>query len=280
MAEQHQNEVNEIRAERLVRTANLLALVAQQQLVCQPQPNPTHYSQDSSTRSQAATINRGKAIVTSTLPTYDLEPEVVTDDEANSKKKEIDKLVALISLARENVGTQVVQQTGIQCFNCKEFGHVVRECKKLKRARDSTYHKEKMMPCKQEEVGIQLSVEQADWRDDSDDVPKNQELEAHYMYMEKVQEVIPEDADNSGLEKVHTTNDNYNVFANERQHPKQPEIINDTYVAEQDDSNISPDSSNMCGDEREAYQDDTDQECVLLASLIEKLKCKIDENKK
>ncbi|GJZ27446.1 retrovirus-related pol polyprotein from transposon TNT 1-94 [Tanacetum coccineum] len=79
--------------------------------------------------------------------------------------------------ARENVGTQVVQQTGIQCFNCKEFGHVARECKKPKRARDSAYQKEKMLLCKQDEAVIQLSAEQANWRDDTDDEPEDQELE-------------------------------------------------------------------------------------------------------
>ncbi|GJZ73911.1 hypothetical protein Tco_0638057 [Tanacetum coccineum] len=108
------------------------------------------------------------------------------------------------------------------------------------------------------------------------------------MFMEKVQEVIPEDADNSGpifdtkpLEKVHTADDNYNVFANERQHPEQPESINDIYVMEQDDRNISPDSSNICSDEGEADQDDDlEKECALLASVIKKLKCEIDENKK
>ncbi|GJZ28440.1 hypothetical protein Tco_0573087 [Tanacetum coccineum] len=41
---QHQNEINEIRAERLARTANSLALIAQQQLVYHPQNHPIHYT--------------------------------------------------------------------------------------------------------------------------------------------------------------------------------------------------------------------------------------------
>nr|GEZ29736.1 hypothetical protein [Tanacetum cinerariifolium] len=60
---QHQHEVNEIRAEKIARVANPLALVAQQQPVYHPQTHPTHCNQNSSTRSQqAATRNRGKAI--------------------------------------------------------------------------------------------------------------------------------------------------------------------------------------------------------------------------
>nr|GEV31524.1 integrase, catalytic region, zinc finger, CCHC-type, peptidase aspartic, catalytic [Tanacetum cinerariifolium] len=52
----------------------------------------------------------------------------------------------------------------------------------------------------------------------------------------KDQEVIPDPADNSRpifdteiLEKIHNTNDNYNVFDNERQHPEKPKSINDKY---------------------------------------------------
>nr|GFA96733.1 hypothetical protein [Tanacetum cinerariifolium] len=72
---QHQNEVNEIRAERQARTINPLALVAQQQLIYHPQNHPTHYTQNSSTKSQqAATRNKGKAIVKSPPPIYDQEP--------------------------------------------------------------------------------------------------------------------------------------------------------------------------------------------------------------
>ncbi|GJR65448.1 hypothetical protein Tco_0011513 [Tanacetum coccineum] len=45
-----------------------------------------------------ATQNRGKAIVTSSAPTYDPEPATVTEDDEMYKDKDIDKLMALISL--------------------------------------------------------------------------------------------------------------------------------------------------------------------------------------
>nr|GFC31004.1 hypothetical protein [Tanacetum cinerariifolium] len=97
--------------------------------------------------------------------------------------------------ARETVGSSMVQKSGIQCYNCKDFGHVARECQKPKRAKDATYHREKMLLCKQEEAGIQLNAKQADWKDDTDDESDDQELEAHYMYMAKIQEVSPDAID-------------------------------------------------------------------------------------
>ncbi|GKB82335.1 gag-pol polyprotein [Tanacetum coccineum] len=187
--------------------------------------------------------------------------------------------VVNVAGARENVGTQVVQQSGIQCYNCKEHGHVPREYQKPKRAKDAAYHQEKMILCKQEEAGIWLSAEQADWRDDTDDKPDDQKLEAHYMYMEQIQEVTPYTVDNSGpifdvepLQKVKNNDDNYNVFANDKEHPEQPEYVNVTYLKEHGDTNITTDSLDMSNNGGELLESSN-------KTLVDKLKGEIKDFK-
>nr|GFA06895.1 integrase, catalytic region, zinc finger, CCHC-type, peptidase aspartic, catalytic [Tanacetum cinerariifolium] len=190
---------------------------------------------------------------------------------------------------RENVGSSVVQKSGIQCYNCKEYGHVARECQKPKQAKEAAYHREKMLLCKQEEVIIQLNAEQADWRDDTDDDElEDQELEAHYMYMAQLQEVSPDAADSGPifddepLQKV-SNDDHYNVFAMESTHHEQSKSVHDTYPIEQDAHNVIIDSLDMSDDREEIDQNDDDHDLAkereLLASLIKKLKCEIDESK-
>nr|GEY05136.1 integrase, catalytic region, zinc finger, CCHC-type, peptidase aspartic, catalytic [Tanacetum cinerariifolium] len=137
--------------------------------------------------------------------------------------------------------------------------HVAKECQKPKQARDLAYRKKKMLLRK-----------------------------AHYMYMAKIQKVALDAADNSGpifdaepLQKIHNCDDNYNVFSNEKQHLEQPESVNDIYLMEQCNTNITSDSSCMSNNSEEADQDDQilQKEHELLVSLIKQLKAEIDASK-
>nr|GEV37038.1 hypothetical protein [Tanacetum cinerariifolium] len=140
-----------------------------------------------------------------------------------------------------------------------------------------------------EEARIQLNAEQADWRGDTDDELKDQELEAHYMYMAQIQEVSPDAADSGPIfdsELVHkvSTDDHYNVFSIESEHPEQSESVHDTYPIEQDEHNVIIDSLDMSYDREHIDQNDDDDndlanERELLASLFEKFKCEIDDSK-
>nr|GFC99067.1 hypothetical protein [Tanacetum cinerariifolium] len=113
-----------------------------------------------------------------------------------------------VAAGRKKVGSTIVQKSGIQCFNYKEYGHFAKECRKLKRVKDFAYHKEKMLLCKQVEQGVPLN----------------------------------------------------------------------TCLVETDDSNVTPDSPDMCEDDIQNEQNDveSDDERVVLANL----KLDVDENKK
>nr|GEX43788.1 hypothetical protein [Tanacetum cinerariifolium] len=183
----------------------------------------------------------------------------------------------------EKVGSPVVQQSGIQCFNCKEYGHVAKECRKPKSVKDSAYHKEKMLLCKQAEQGVPFQVEQYDWLADMDEEVDEQELEAHYSYMAKIQEVPNADSSTDSEPVEQVQNDaGYNVFANDLQHSEQSQSVSNICLVETNDSNVIPDSPDMCEDDIQNDQNDveSDDERVALANLIANLKLDIDENKK
>nr|GEZ21977.1 replication protein A 70 kDa DNA-binding subunit B [Tanacetum cinerariifolium] len=172
--------------------------------------------------------------------------------------------------ARENVGSKVVQQSRIQCSNCREFGHFVKECRKPKRVKDSAYHKEKMLLCKQAEQGVPLQAEQYDRLAYTDEEVNEQELEAHYNYMAKIQEVPTADSgtDSELMEQVQNEA-GYNVFASHLQHSEQSESVSSTCLVETNDSNVILDSSNMYEDNIQNEQNDvdSDDERVALANL-------------
>ncbi|GJS45258.1 hypothetical protein Tco_0595379 [Tanacetum coccineum] len=116
----------------------------------------------------------------------------------------------------------------------------------------------------------------------SDEEIDKQKLEAHYSDMAKIQEVLPEESSSASqpLEQVQNHDEN-DVFANVRRHSEQPESINDTYVLEKDDSNVIPDSSNICTNDNQVDQNAA--ECVderaALANLIANLTLDTEENK-
>ncbi|GJT02318.1 retrovirus-related pol polyprotein from transposon TNT 1-94 [Tanacetum coccineum] len=213
---QYQKEVNEIRAERIAKNANPLALV----VAASPYPDPYYQApkshkpyaptskQSSSTRSNATTKFKGIEIAKPIIPPSksaseeDNDPEQAQRDKdmqknltliakyfkkiykptnnlktsLNSRNKNVDtslrykndnqtrkfgnQMTLKVAGARETVGGQLVQNTGIQCFNYKEFA----------------------------EKGVLLQEEQTDWLEDTDEEIDEQELEAHYSFMAKIQE--------------------------------------------------------------------------------------------
>nr|GEZ51541.1 hypothetical protein [Tanacetum cinerariifolium] len=182
---------------------------------------------------------------------------MVAEDDETSKDNEIDKLMALISLSFKKI--------------YKPTNNNLRTSSNTSRANQDN------SPRINRGTG-----------DDTDDELKDQELEAHYMYMAQLQEVSPDAVDSGSIfdtkpvQKV-STDDYYNVFAIESKHLEQSESIHDTYPLEQDEHNVIIDSLDMSYDREQIDQNDDNADLVnereLLASLIKKLKCEIDDSK-
>nr|GEX84715.1 retrovirus-related Pol polyprotein from transposon TNT 1-94 [Tanacetum cinerariifolium] len=142
----YQNEVNELRAEKLARNTNPLALVATAQ-ASQDQYYQTSRSHRSSapspkpsilSRSQTTTRHKGKEIAKPITPTSETDFEEDSDPKQAHRDKDMQNNLALIAKTvnvagiREKVGSPIVQKSGIQCFNYKEYGHFAKEYRKPK----------------------------------------------------------------------------------------------------------------------------------------------------
>ncbi|GJT98005.1 retrovirus-related pol polyprotein from transposon TNT 1-94 [Tanacetum coccineum] len=208
---QYQNEVNDIRAERIAKSANPLALLAAAQPYSDnyyqaPKPQRSNAT-SSSTRPSASTRHKGKEIAKPVTPQSESVSEEDSDPEQAQRDKDMQKNLALLakyfkrlykptnnnlrtsSNSRNKTEDTTPRQSGSATNgHCKGFGHYAKECRKPKRVKDYTYHKEKMMMCKQAEQGVPLQAEQADWLADTDEEIDEQELEAHYSFMAKIQE--------------------------------------------------------------------------------------------
>nr|GEW32873.1 hypothetical protein [Tanacetum cinerariifolium] len=219
---QYQNEVNELRAEKLARNANPLALVA----TAQASQDPFYQSSRSPrssvpspkplipSRSHTSTRHKGKEMAKPITPPSETASEEDSDPEQAQRNKDMQKNLALIAkyfkkiykptnnnlrtssnLRNKNVDTtpryknddhsgQFGNQRTINVVAASE-----NEYRKPKRVKDSTYHKEKMLLYKQAEQGVPLQAKQYDWLADTDEEVDEQELEAHCSYMAKIQEV-------------------------------------------------------------------------------------------
>nr|GFB69675.1 hypothetical protein [Tanacetum cinerariifolium] len=178
---------------------------------------------------------------------------MVADDDEMSNDKEIDKLMALISLSFKKIykptNNNLRNSSNTNRANQDNSPRINRStCMKIKglkpkRAKDAAYHRVKML------------LYTADFGPIFDAEP---------------------------LQKV-SNDDHYDVFTIKSAHPEQSKFVLDTYPIEQDAHNVIIDSLDMSYDREEIDQNDDDNDLAnereLLASLIEKLKCEIDESK-
>nr|GEY34055.1 hypothetical protein [Tanacetum cinerariifolium] len=298
---QYQNEVNELRAEKLARNANPLALVATAQASQDPyyQTSRSHKSSAPSpkssilSRSHTTTKHKGKEIAKLITPPSETAFEKDSDPEQAQRDKDMQKNLVFIAKYFKKIykPTNNNLRTSSKSKNknvdttpryknddhSRQFGTQrtvnVDAARENVGSKDSVYHKEKMLLCKQAEQGVSLQAKQYDWLADMDEEVDEQELEAHYSYMAKIQEVPTADSgtDSDPVEQVQNEA-GYNVFANHLQHSEQSESVSNTCLMETDDSNVTPDSPDMYVDENKKIQKQLKKANTTLAQELKECK--------
>ncbi|GKA43972.1 hypothetical protein Tco_0899103 [Tanacetum coccineum] len=189
---QFQNEVNDIRSERLARSANLIALLA------------------------CVIRHKGKEIAKPVTP----QSESVSEEDSDQNKLRGIRICKGLALL------------------VKQFGnHTDSDIAGVGNSR-------LVLEIAGKPSGLRLGYHE----EEGDDVQQVTSLNhQQYSSWPKIQEVSPAESSSTDtpLEQVQNHDEN-DVFANVRRHSEQPESINDTYVLEKDDSNVIPDSSNIC----------------------------------
>ncbi|GJU64486.1 hypothetical protein Tco_1246321 [Tanacetum coccineum] len=175
--QQFQLEVNDIRAERIAKSANPLALIAAAQPYSDnyyqaPKPQRSNAT-SSSTRPSASTRHKGKEIAKPVTPQSESVSEEDSDPEQARRDMDNDKRTWQL-LAKY---LKSVKPTNIKPF----------ELLQTPGTRLKILH--------QAEQGVPLQAEQSDWLEGHrDEEIDEQELEAHYSYMAKDQGVSPEES--------------------------------------------------------------------------------------
>nr|GFA12637.1 hypothetical protein [Tanacetum cinerariifolium] len=237
-------QVNELHAEKLAKNANPLALVATAQASQDPyyQTSRSHRSSTPSpkpsitSRSHMTTRHKGKEIAKPITPPFKTTSEEDSDLKQAQRDKDMQKNLALIAKYFKKIYKPTNNNLRISSnfknknvdmtprfkndgqsgqFGTKRTVNFAGPRENVG-SKDSAYHKEKMLLYKQAEQGVPLQAEKYDWLADTDEEVDEQELEAHYSYMAKIQEVPTANSstDSKSLEQVQT-DVGYNIFAND-----------------------------------------------------------------
>ncbi|GJR96286.1 hypothetical protein Tco_0268460 [Tanacetum coccineum] len=188
---QYQKEVNELRAERMAKNANPLALVATAQTMQDPYyQTPKHHKSYAPTskaslptRSHATTRYKGKEIAKPITPPSESASEEDNDPEQAQRDKDMQKNLALIAKYFKKIYKPT--NNNLRTSSNTRNKNVDTTLRYKNDNQTGQFGNQRAVNV----AGARETIEQSDWLADMDEEIDEQELEAHYSYMAKIQEV-------------------------------------------------------------------------------------------
>ncbi|GJU63790.1 retrovirus-related pol polyprotein from transposon TNT 1-94 [Tanacetum coccineum] len=140
----------------------------------------------------------------------------------------------------------------IRCYNCRGLGHLARNCTVRPRRRDAAYLQTQLLIAQKEEAGIQLQAEEFDLMAAAADLDEIEEVNANCILMANLQQASTSGTqtdkapvyDSDGSAEVHNydncyDNEIFNMFTQEEQYTEILEPIPEPHQVQQNDNVIS-----------------------------------------
>nr|GEW53341.1 hypothetical protein [Tanacetum cinerariifolium] len=193
-------EVNELRAERLARAHDPLALMANSNnrynytvfhqdqpssvtYMQQPQPNNNFILQPSFNMNYTQQLMPNPKDITdpTTAMNMALNGLIIVSGIANPNANKIRNGNVVVARAEGNANGNNSNQ--IRCYNYRGLGHLARNYRVRPRKRDAAYLQIQLLIAQKEEAGIQLQAEKFDFMDDAGDLDEIEEVNANCILM-------------------------------------------------------------------------------------------------
>nr|GEV91904.1 hypothetical protein [Tanacetum cinerariifolium] len=267
----NQKEVDDLKAKRLARTQDPLALMAtsnnpytfpvlhqdqpsfNQNYMQQPMPNPEDIT-DATTAINMALALMAKALKlnysTPTNKNQRISSNPWYNDIQNVRNQNPNGNGNLVA-ARVEGNASGHNGNQIRCYNCREVGHFARNYTVRQRRRDAAYLQTQLLIAQKEEAEIQLQAEEFDLMAAAADLDEIEEVNANCILMANLQQASTSGTqtdkapvyDSDGSAEVHNyedccDNEIFNMFTQEEQYTELLEPIPETHQVPQNDNNI------------------------------------------
>nr|GEX27587.1 hypothetical protein [Tanacetum cinerariifolium] len=216
----NQKEVDELKAERLAKTQDPLALMANsnnpyaflaphqdqpsfnQNYMQQPMPNPEDIANPTTAINMALTLMAKAFKLNYSTPTYNNQ-RISSNPRNRAERRESDwngligvqgngnqNQIGNGSLVAARAEGNAIGQNGnqIRCYNYRGVGHYSRNCTVRPRRKDAAYLETQLLIAQKEEAGIQLQAEEFDLMAAVADLDEIEEVNANCILMANLQQ--------------------------------------------------------------------------------------------
>nr|GEU29757.1 retrovirus-related Pol polyprotein from transposon TNT 1-94 [Tanacetum cinerariifolium] len=269
----NQKEVDELKAKRLAKTQDPLALMENsnnpytfpvlnqdqpsfnQNYMQQPMPNPKDIIDPTTAMNMALALMAKAFKLNYSTPTNN--NQRISSNPRNANQNGNGNLVESRTEgnATRNNGNQ------IRCYNCRGVGHFARNYTVRPRRRDAAYLQTQLLIVEKEEAGIQLQAKEFDLMVAAANLDEIEEVNANYILMANLQQALTSGTqidkapiyDSDGSAEVHNYEDCYdneifNMFTQEEKYIELLEPIPESHQVPQNDNNVISEKKKLKSD--------------------------------